>query len=732
MQRWEDKQRLRAHTKIVTGAKNHLPMTQALKPKSGSESHVNHANDPAALRVSPHSCSRGSLGALPNGSGHGSGHSTATGSHQRPPIRPRTPNGTTMNRGTKPKSTAPMSPALAPIFSYLKLFGLPMYARRLYDSNLGDLDQLARLSDTEALEVCELVKVFPGHKLKLLRAVDLLRRAAETHHNVDDIDVFDRLWNEKEKGEQQNQVLADENVALFAQLRSQDAYIMELRRNQRDLEELIQDRTAQCEFLTRQLECFLIMQQCSQGSDGAAHNLSESYDDWTRSATKLLLPEDFLQSRPTRLGAHIEELSSDEENSVGSDGIRHPTTTRPTLKLHPGMQALLDGTMSSFRHSAPPINPAEAAGGAGTTPINPAGVKGVDTPIKPTGGDDMHMKAETSDDSPSRDAVTSAARSHAAGTPLDACRRNRRNGAYVGVAEVASPTRAKLRRTSMSESGMLPDTMDDTPETGSPTCRMRIQRMGMSLDSAKVTECLSGFDVDHLLRCLAKALQNYIILSMASPRPHTAADKVMDDCSTFLERQCLQKLRARSEREPKQGAPHWLNDIALRRTPNLWTVYSYLNDIMVNFKLEQECAVITLIYLKRFIEKSKVSMTPDSWQRLTITSMMLASKVWDDESYENNEFAQLCPLYSLEEINSFQKHFLQCVKYDMSVKGSEYASTYFLLRTIGAKDLPGDFKIPAQLEPERCSRLMDQALAKQLEFKTRYVCSEVDPKNWTL
>ena len=70
-------------------------------------------------------------------------------------------------------------------------------------------------------------------------------------------------------------------------------------------------------------------------------------------------------------------------------------------------------------------------------------------------------------------------------------------------------------------------------------------------------------------------------------------------------------------------------------------------------------SVVTLVYLERFCGMSGVSFTPDNWQRLTITAMMLASKVWYDESYENVEFAEKFNLYSLNEINTFRTNISQ-------------------------------------------------------------------------
>merc|ERR1712232_548282 len=144
-----------------------------------------------------------------------------------------------------------------------------------------------------------------------------------------------------------------------------------------------------------------------------------------------------------------------------------------------------------------------------------------------------------------------------------------------------------------------------------------------------------------------------------------------------------------------------------------------------------EVSIITLFYLDRFTELSGVAMTPDNWQRLTISAMMLASKVWNDESFENFEFAQLCPLYTLDEINAFERIFLKSVGYNMSVKGSEYAKTYFMLRTLGAKD-SADFGLEP-LDPVRASRLTERCLEKQIEFRERYPDDlDLNRMNWTM
>jgi len=243
------------------------------------------------------------------------------------------------------------------------------------------------------------------------------------------------------------------------------------------------------------------------------------------------------------------------------------------------------------------------------------------------------------------------------------------------------------------------------------------------------------------------AIQNKMIVTVGKSRPHTANSDRIAACAIFLEPACRERLEEAAQ-DPlgnhtvelagnglggTLGKIHDpLNNIAVRSVPHRWDIYGFLRDVMVNFRLEPEVSMVTLVYLDRFCESSGVAVTPDNWQRLSISAMMLASKVWNDESFENIEFAQLCPLYTIDEINTFERIFLKCVGYNMSVKGSQYAKTYFLLRTLGAKD-SADFGLEP-IDDKRASRLLERCLEKQVEFKERYPADvrELDCMNWTM
>lgn len=558
------------------------------------------------------------------------------------------------------------------VFAYLKVYGLNQYARAFLEASLPDLEAIGRLSETEALEFLEKLRVYPGHRLRLLRAIDCLRNAAlgaerrDAAQMLEDDAALDRLCNqneelskEKHKSEDEVKRLQEDNARLLGALQQQDKKSKQSQDRIQELEDLVQAQTEQVSFLAQQLQ--IVAEADPKRENELYKSYRESFDDkhdddWNE-AQRIQLPEDTVLP------------GANKDAEAGKAAF----------------------SLADFSPAQPPQQP--------------------------------------------------------------------------GSAPAAQPNRGS--RTGLADSPQLGRSSRTRPPA--PFSPPRRAKMAQSLDSAQVRECLAGFDVDHIIRCLASALQNCIIMCVAKSRPHAASVASVAACVIFMEPACRERIeqmaaqtraqaQASSHRSSHDGASPLsslcsplmtaagasvdlrdsmgkpvdpLNALAVRSVPNKWDIYGFLRDVMVNFRLEPEVSVITLFYLERFTELSGIALTPDNWQRLTITSMMLASKVWNDESFENIEFSQLCPLYTLDEINAFERIFLKHVSYNMSVKGSEYAKTYFLLRTLGAKDA-ADFGLEP-MDGLRASRLAERCLEKQLEFRERYPDDGgASAMNWTL
>jgi hypothetical protein len=74
--------------------------------------------------------------------------------------------------------------------------------------------------------------------------------------------------------------------------------------------------------------------------------------------------------------------------------------------------------------------------------------------------------------------------------------------------------------------------------------------------------------------------------------------------------------------------------------------------------MEKEVVIISLVYIERLLVKAGVGMTTHNWRKISFTALILGSKIWDDESFENNNFSKALPLYKTSEIHELERVFL--------------------------------------------------------------------------
>ena len=113
---------------------------------------------------------------------------------------------------------------------------------------------------------------------------------------------------------------------------------------------------------------------------------------------------------------------------------------------------------------------------------------------------------------------------------------------------------------------------------------------------------------------------------------------------------------------------------------------NYAKNIIFRARMEKECSIICLIYIERVIQLTGLYLNKLNWKRVLFISLTIASKVWDDESYENVHFAKVFTRYPLKEINTLERIFLSLIDYNVGIKKSEYAKYYFILRAYSTKE----------------------------------------------
>ena len=119
----------------------------------------------------------------------------------------------------------------------------------------------------------------------------------------------------------------------------------------------------------------------------------------------------------------------------------------------------------------------------------------------------------------------------------------------------------------------------------------------------------------------------------------------------------------------------------LKDTPTLEEIYYFCKYVIITGRMEKEIPILCLIYLERFTKKTGILINGTNWKRLTLISLILASKIWDDDSLENVHFPQVMTDISLKEIAGLEAVFLRLIDFDLNIRGAEYAKFYFVLKT---------------------------------------------------
>ena len=123
----------------------------------------------------------------------------------------------------------------------------------------------------------------------------------------------------------------------------------------------------------------------------------------------------------------------------------------------------------------------------------------------------------------------------------------------------------------------------------------------------------------------------------------------------------------------------------LMQPPDPQTIFEFCANIMLLTKMEKETIIVALIYIERLIFNSGLLITSRNWRKLIFTALIMASKIWDDDSLENIHFSQIFTHLKIGEINLLERNFLELINYKVFVKFSEFMRYYFALKDMCLK-----------------------------------------------
>ena len=116
------------------------------------------------------------------------------------------------------------------------------------------------------------------------------------------------------------------------------------------------------------------------------------------------------------------------------------------------------------------------------------------------------------------------------------------------------------------------------------------------------------------------------------------------------------------------------------QSPDPQTIFEFCANIMLLTKMEKETIIVALIYIERLIFNTGLLITSRNWRKIIFTSLIIASKIWDDDSLENLHFSQIFTHLKIGEINLLERNFMELINYKIYVKFSEYMKYYLAVK----------------------------------------------------
>ncbi|CAI2374587.1 unnamed protein product [Moneuplotes crassus] len=146
---------------------------------------------------------------------------------------------------------------------------------------------------------------------------------------------------------------------------------------------------------------------------------------------------------------------------------------------------------------------------------------------------------------------------------------------------------------------------------------------------------------------------------------------------------------------------------SLDTTPSSFEqIFNTIKQLTNLAKMESEIPIMALVYMEKLMKKTGILINENNWKRIVLITLCVASKIWDDDSFENEHFAQVYKDIPLREISRLEKTFLNLIEYEVMVSRKQFTKYSFILNTF-CNDSMKNFETPAK-----------QRSLKKLEFQS--------------
>lgn len=147
--------------------------------------------------------------------------------------------------------------------------------------------------------------------------------------------------------------------------------------------------------------------------------------------------------------------------------------------------------------------------------------------------------------------------------------------------------------------------------------------------------------------------------------------------------------------------------------PDVNTVWSFLMPVFTSERLGAEVCIMTLAYIERVMTYEDLALLPKTWRRIALGSLILASKVWEDQSVWNVDFVHCFDSLTTLDLNKLERMFLNLVQFNVGLKASLYVKYFIELQNYS----PQQRRNPYNPGDQAAAALEVITIGKQKEMK---------------
>jgi len=124
----------------------------------------------------------------------------------------------------------------------------------------------------------------------------------------------------------------------------------------------------------------------------------------------------------------------------------------------------------------------------------------------------------------------------------------------------------------------------------------------------------------------------------------------------------------------------------LTKPPSEEDIYLFINPIFHALKIKPESGVLAMVYIERLLYSTNLTFDPTNWRRVVLSSLILATKIYEELAVWNADFKEVFPKLSVKDLNELEKSLLAYLDYNLTLNSSMYVKYFFTLRGLSELD----------------------------------------------